>query len=342
MNYKDYSSVHVEKFIKDYTQVNFDSLLESNSFKLIFEKQQAASIMRKNSEVLQGFLFQRANKFKFYTLSNVVTSLKRDELMIMIFGFGGKKIHCQMKFESVRLYKPGRGYEVSFLPVRQVSMHQRVEMSAAAIVNLVPHKFQEQVLFGTHHIRRISGRLNKRSDDYLLCEDCVYDRKILRAKPLFYREIPLFSARMIDISQGGCRLALTGLSTRLINEASSHSLLYIQTSLNWGKLETAIRVLAQIRGFRQFQHKLILHCAFVDELPRIPEKIKYNHYKYTFKLRKPAHLRINNRDFFEAKEMVAVKLPLGIHDIKIRWQGGGISDHRIDLRQKPGQVITLS
>ena len=133
----------------------------------------------------------------------------------------------------------------------------------------------------------------------MLCEDCAFDKSYMQARPLFYRESPLFAARIIELSQGGCQLVLTGGSVRFFERHAQNKLMYIQTSLSWGKLDSAIKVLAQIRGFKQFQHKVILNCAFLDKLPRIPEKVKYSHYDYKFRLKEPATIRINNRDYFK-------------------------------------------
>ena len=339
MNIKDYSENHFVNFYKNSSQIDVDDIKQlfgAHSGRL------PLSIMRRSMEKIGGELIISPKGLCLRVPSNKASSLIHGELLLLVVELRGKQLCCQVNFEKARVLNGGAFTDICFLPVKKYRVHRRIEMSAPTIVSRISSKLKDQILFGSHHIRRVSGRMNKPSHNYVICEDCIFDRKNKHAKPPFYKESPILASRMIGLSQGGCKLILTG-GAKSVFEGSvrEDSLLYIQTSLNWGKIESSIRVLAQIRGVNIYQHKVILHCAFMDSLPRIPDNIKFVHYDFYFRLNQPATLRVNSRDYFKVNESLNIKLPLGIHDFCIRWKHGGMTHHRVDLRKKIQRVINL-
>ncbi|NRA44467.1 MAG: hypothetical protein HRU09_05875 [Oligoflexales bacterium] len=342
MKFKDYNHNFFSEFFYPVNQqVTYHEILYNGIFTPILDQQSTVTLIRLNKQSLEGHLNVVGKKLVFCSRANNSLHFASGETVIISMYYQGQTYYCQARFDSIQNHVNGRSFELTLAPPHSSRYYKRFELEAPAVVNEVPIKIVDKLLLGTHRLRRFRGRNSRTSKNFTICEDFLADNKTLNLKHMVQRNTPLLSGKIVNISQGGCQIILDGESTQFARQLRNDSIIYIQTSLTWGRLSSSIRSLAQVKTCKQFQNTIKLHCAFVDSLPRIPQKLKYLDYQFLLRFGEPVSIKLNNKHKMMLQSEGSVRLPLGIHDIEIRWSSGRISNQRLDLRNYNHNVLTF-
>jgi hypothetical protein len=191
--------------------------------------------------------------------------------------------------------------------------HERRHIESPCTVYKVPQAVTAKILTGELVLERNSFFSTEKGLTTIWNDRLVY-RGTQNSAPFFDIKTQT-NGEIVTLSKGGL-----GIRRIHVNEPTP-MLIYLQTTLRWGKTRIQIRCFAAVRQSTVKDGLETLHCCFLDELPKLPTEISSGAASVNLSFADQSLVYVNGDVKAHARE-VNLMLPFGTHILKVENSKG--------------------
>lgn len=191
--------------------------------------------------------------------------------------------------------------------------HERRELESPCTVYKVPQTVTAKILTGELVLERNSFFSTEKGLTTIWNDRLVY-RGTDHSAPFFDIKTQT-NGEIVSLSKGG-----VGIKRIHVNEPSP-ILIYLQTTLRWGKTKIQIRCFAAVRQTTLLDGFETLHCCFLDELPKLPSELSSGAASVNLSFADQSLIYVNG-DVKAHGQEVKLMLPYGTHILKVENSKG--------------------
>ncbi len=191
--------------------------------------------------------------------------------------------------------------------------HERRQLESPCTVYRVPQAVTSKILTGELVLERNSFYSAEKGVTTIWNDRLVY-RGTDKSAPFFDIKTQT-NGEIVTLSKGGL-----GIKRIQANEPPP-ILIYLQTTLRWGKNRIQIRCFAAVRQTKLKDGFETLNCCFLEELPKLPSELSSGAASVNLSFADQSLVYVNGDVKAHAQE-VKLMLPFGTHILKVENSKG--------------------
>ena len=338
-NYTDMRQETVQLFVNpSHFQLTFATLLKEEKYSSLILGKESVKLITHEQIILEGTLKHNNDVIHFY-LDKPSKSHFKNKHCLVIFVIKEQKYVLQCLVGSVHKDKQGSINEI-VLARQDIRYYKRRNIISPSVLNPIPEKIVQDLISGNKLIRRFEFiKDNKKEEKFMTIWNDTINFEGSSFELPINQKTTLIGSEIVNISRGGVGIKIANSNA---NYTPKGSVLFLQSSLKWGKANGFLKCLISVRNIRSDKKFTYLNCSFLEALPLLPKSLDFSPAKLKIKTPKAEKMQIYIDHIYhgEARDL-SVNVCYGVHDIEVYDNEDQKTSRRIHIQTNEEYILNL-